>query len=97
MLSAGVAGQVKEMELPLEGIMLQGAERDAESKAAKSQHGPDFGATQELLKEPKRSTARGLAAVEKLWPGKENRDGHVCLVWSSQKGERWSLWEKAAF
>lgn len=55
--------QVKEVELPLEGIMLRGAERDIESKVAKSQHGPDYGATQELLKEPRWSTARGLVAV----------------------------------
>lgn len=43
-----------------------GAEKDLESKVAKSRHGSDHGAAQEILKEPRWSASRGLAAVEKL-------------------------------
>lgn len=37
---------------------------------------------------------RGVAAVEKLWSGKANRDGHACLVGRGRRGQRGSPGKK---
>lgn len=83
------------MGLPLAGSGGHAKREQRKSKVAKSGHTSDHRAAQDVLGEPRGSTAEGLAAVEQLWSGKARRDGHARLLGDKGRGQRRSPWEEA--